>query len=50
MTPDAKPCHTRLKDPIIPHPNDIKEPEIGALVDAYFVVSVGQAVGIFYSW
>jgi hypothetical protein len=35
---------------LIPHPDDIKEPEIGAAVDAYFMVSVGQAVGLFYSW
>ena len=35
---------------LIPHPNDIKKPEIGAEVDAYFVVSVGQAVGVFYTW
>jgi len=34
----------------VPHPDDIKEPEIGVQVDAYIVVSVGQAVGVFYSW
>jgi hypothetical protein len=36
-------------DPI-PHPDNIKEPETGAVVNAYFFVSVGQTVGIFYSW
>ena len=39
MTPD-----------LIIHPDDIKKPETGAPVYAYFVVSVGQTVGIFYSW
>jgi len=34
----------------VPHPDDIKEPEIGVEVDAYIVVSVGQAVGVFHSW
>ena len=42
--------HQPLSYSHIPHLDDIKEPEIGAPVDAYFVVSVGQAVGMFYSW
>jgi hypothetical protein len=50
------PASTPIKSPsplyngFVPHPDDIKEPEIDIEVDAYIVVSVGQAVGVFYSW
>jgi hypothetical protein len=54
MTMSATCTNTHIERSMTPdliiHPDDIKKPETGAPVDAYFVVSVGQTVGIFYSW
>lgn len=36
--------------PPIPHPDRIKGPERGLIPEGYYVVSVGQEVGIFYYW
>jgi len=36
--------------PPIPHPDSIKQPEAGFTPEGYYVVSVGQEVGVFYHW
>ncbi|KAH7903144.1 hypothetical protein BJ138DRAFT_1196463 [Hygrophoropsis aurantiaca] len=36
--------------PAIPHPNNIRPPAPDLLPDGYYVVTVGQEVGIFYQW
>jgi hypothetical protein len=36
--------------PPILHPDSIKQPEAGFTPEGYYVVSVGQEVGVFYHW
>jgi len=36
--------------PHIPHPDEIQAPEAGFIAEGFYVISVGQEVGIFYHW
>ncbi|KAH7908462.1 hypothetical protein BJ138DRAFT_352382 [Hygrophoropsis aurantiaca] len=36
--------------PSIPHPNNIEPPAPGLLPEAYYVITVGQEVGVFFLW
>ncbi|KAI5988438.1 hypothetical protein EDD15DRAFT_2371488 [Pisolithus albus] len=44
----AKPAYTH--NPPIPHPSHILLPKSDTTVHGYYVVTVGQEVGIFYNW
>ncbi|KAI6019242.1 hypothetical protein BKA83DRAFT_4127189 [Pisolithus microcarpus] len=44
----AKPAH--IHNPPIPHPSRILLPKSNTTVQGYYVIMVGQEVGIFYNW
>ncbi|KAI6011556.1 hypothetical protein BKA83DRAFT_4131665 [Pisolithus microcarpus] len=44
----AKPAYTH--NPPIPHPSHISLPKSNTAVQGYYVIMVGQEVGIFYNW
>ncbi|KAI6027835.1 hypothetical protein BKA83DRAFT_4123722 [Pisolithus microcarpus] len=44
----AKPAYTH--NPPIPHPSRISLPKSNTAVQGYYVITVGQEVGIFYNW
>lgn len=51
-TPGPAPSTPQLRSyvPKIPHPDEIQAPEPGFSPEGFYVVSVGQEVGIFYHW
>jgi hypothetical protein len=51
-SPGPAPSTPQLRShvPQIPHPDEIQAPEPGFSPEGFYVVSVGQAVGIFYHW
>jgi len=36
--------------PHIPHPSTIQAPDPGSMPEGYYIVTVGQEVGLFYHW
>jgi len=52
VTPATVPSTPRLGShaPRIPHPDEIQAPEVGFIAEGFYVISVGQEVGIFYHW